>query len=192
MGGLPTHLFGLDNLTSSTSYYQDDLTWCIQRAKFLPLYFNYFYITDTIVWLIIVILLLTLATVFYLWTQFDLKYKYRNHHDWFSLCFAVLGAYLGISPRFKPMHTVPRVLYALLLLLSVLVVSLVGFYLLNFMKVPIPYQQMKSLDEIIDADYRFMGSLDVLNAIKHNQKVIFFKYTQNFIMNMFVLIFQNR
>lgn len=172
IGGLPTHSSKNTNLAPSIPYYQDDFTWCIQKAKFFPLYVNYFFITEYKVWCILVALLIILGTLFYVMIQFDTMYPQRNNRDWvYTTLFVVLSAYLGMSPRFQPVYRPARLLYGMVLFLAVLVVALVGFYLTNFMKVPIPYRQIKTVSEILERDFRLIGSAEVLNEMKHNAMV---------------------
>lgn len=112
--------------------------------------------------------------------QFDLKYKHRNRRDFVYIVLVTLSAYLGISPRFKPVFRPLRILYCMLLFLAVIVTTLAGFFLTNYMKIPIPYRQIKTVSEIIEKGYRFIGSVEAFEVMQRNAMV--YHHYSNYIL----------
>lgn len=177
IGGMFSHLPLLTrkSVTASIPYYQDDLIWCVQRAKKIPIFFNFFFIIPVDMWIFFVLISgLLCSTLMYLLVQFDENYRGRNIRiDFFyTLLLIVIPAYSASSSHFHPTNIRLRLIYWMLLTCPMFFQSMIGAFLYQFMKFQFHYHQIASTEEILREDFRLMGSMEVLNSIKHNAMVL--------------------
>lgn len=162
------------NWVTSKPYYQEDFTWCIQRAKYFPLLLNLAAAATPDIWIICIFGVgHTTALIFYVMVQFDSKYKHRNNRDWPYMLFLVsLPAGIGINQRFHPKSVIFRIFYGFVLIMSMFIWQICFLYGARFFKIPVQRTQISTIAEIIKQDYRLAGSSDALQFISFDEQVI--------------------
>lgn len=167
-------------------YIQDDLTWCIQKARKLPWLFNPFVILSPAVWIITVFGYgYGCGTLLYLLIQFDAKYKKRNQRDWHYTVFMVaLPSVIGVGQRFYPQSWKIRIFYACMLVTLIIGVQMCLGYFLTFLRIQSPMYQVNTVKELISYQYTLMGSAQVQQLAWTAEKVIIFTYYQVFCRNL--------
>lgn len=113
-GHLPTPKSA--SLTISNPVMQDDYTWCVQKAKYFPMIFNWFLGMSPGCWIAMIFGVgYGSAFLFYILFQFDSKdtrYEDRDFH--YALFFVTLPAVTGMNQRFSLKSMLPRAYFVLL------------------------------------------------------------------------------
>lgn len=153
--------------TLSTPYYQDDFTWCIRRAKLLPLDLNVLQLCSVLVWFIIILHVVVQSIVLNISLQFDRRYDKRNQRDLiYTLFFISMPTIIGVSQRFHPKSCLLRIYYGLNLLCGVIIIAYIVTYGYAFLKKSILAYQVHTIAEIVRNDFRFAGTEAVLESIR--------------------------
>lgn len=163
--------------TISKPYYQDDLTWCLRRAKMFPLILNLAAAAPPEIWICTIFGIgHGTALVFYVMVQFDSKYKQRNNRDWSYMLFVVaFPAGIGINQRFQPKSILLRLFYGFVLIMSLFIWQILFLYGTRFLQVPVRRAQISTVAEIVSNDFHLMGSTEVLALISFDERVHFHK-----------------
>lgn len=174
VGGIASHLSSLSrkSVAITIPYYQDELIWCMQRAHKIPIFINFFFMIPVDMWIFFVLISgLLCSTLIYLLVQFDKNYQGHRIDFFYTLLLIVIPSYSASSSHFHPTNIRLRVLYWMLLTCPMFFQSMIGAYLYQFMKFQFYYHQIASIGEISKEEFRFMGSIEVLDSIKHNTMV---------------------
>lgn len=160
------------NFTSSRPYYQDDYTWCVRRAKLLPLDLNVLQMCSFFVWFMVVLHGLVQGVILNIFLQFDRKYVKRNHRD---IIYAVLlvsfPSVIGVSQRFQPKNIFLRIYYGLNLLCGVIIIAYIITYGYAILKKSIYAHQVNTIAEIVENEFRFVGMEAILQKIREQNVV---------------------
>lgn len=171
MGGLPQYPFGQEHFTSSLSYVSDDYTWCVQRAKFLPLWVSFFRIASPNVWIACVGLGFVNGIILFLFVQFDSKPENRRldlHHTIYLIS---LPAWIGISQRFYPKHWPLRLYYMITLIYGMIFFAIAMNFLLEYTGVEVRAYQIHKIAELIATKFRLFGTAAILEKIREQGMV---------------------
>lgn len=150
------------------------MIWCIQHAKKYPIFINFFFIIPVEIWVFIIGTGFILATILiYFLMPFDPNYEHRAEHYDMLYCFfcIVIPAIAGIGCSYNPKKFFFRLTYWLLLVCPMLFHMMIGAFLYNFMNYQFYLYQISSVDEILNAEFRLTGSIEVLNVIEQDSKV---------------------
>lgn len=159
--------FHQKSFTLSTPYIQDEYTWCIQRAKLLPLDLNMLQLFSILIWIIIACQVLMQSIVLSFLIQFDRKYKQRKHRDLvYSTLLISLPSIIGISQRFHPKNSLLRIYYGFNLLCGMVIVAYIITYGYAIIKKSVWAYQLHTIAEIVQDDFRFAGSETVLESMR--------------------------
>lgn len=163
---------------------EDDLTWCIQKAKSFPKFAQIALIGTPEAWFGIIFGYGYISGfLLYIMIQFDKEYKRKNCRDWhYTTWLVALPACIGISPRFYPKDYRVRVFYAFMLVTATFFFQMGFCYVYRFLKLPVFHRQISSVDELVENNFRLMGSKYVLDAIYDDKKV---KIESNVLSQMF-------
>lgn len=166
----------MDFLSFSKPYYQDELIWCIQRAKYYPWVINILWAATPECWILLIFGVGYISGfVIYIMIQFDVKYKNRNQRDWhYTTWLVALPAVIAVNQRFRPTYWPLRMFYWLLLITMVVLWQIILFHCVRFIKIPILRPQISSINEIIEDEFRLVGSNEVLQLISSDDRVRFF------------------
>lgn len=173
VGGLLYASPNISDAVFSIPYFQDDLTWCIQKAGKSPWIINLLQCpTPTVCVVFIFGYGYVYSFLLYVLIQFDTKYKQRNNRDWhYAAILISLPSAIGLSQRFRPVSWNIRIFYGVILLANLLAVQVALVHWYKFLQIQTPMHQIASVEEIIANDYALMGSAAVKNAIDTDQKV---------------------
>lgn len=162
-----------NNLIMSRAYYQDDLTWCIQRAPFYSYMVNFLFLADPECWILIIFGVGYVGGfLLYIGIQFDMEYKRRNQHDWhYTTILIMLPAVIGVNLRYQPGFFTLKIILFVISMACIVHWQIFLFKLVRFIKIPIRHAQIATIDEIVTMDFRLAGSEDVLSLISFDQRV---------------------
>lgn len=164
-----------DQFTISKSYYQDDLTWCVQKSTYFPLFMNVWLGTSIPMWIGMFTGFVIVVFIFYLLIQFDVEYKQRNQHDInYAIMFILVPIFIGMNARFQPKLSSIRLIYGLLLLVMVSFWQIIFFLDVRFIKIPIQRHQISSIREIVQEDFHLIGSPELRQLISFDERVIIY------------------
>ena len=175
----------------SKPYYQDDLTWCIQRAKWFPMILNLAAAAPPEIWICTIFGIgHGTALVFYIMVQFDSKYKQRNNRDWPYMLFVVaFPAGIGINQRFQPKSILFRIFYGFILIMSLFIWQILFLYGTRFLQVPVRRAQISTVAEIVSNEFHLMGSTEVLTLVSFDERVHFHTERVFFPVNLCFFLF---
>lgn len=179
IGGLHQNSHQINQLKyvqSSIPYLTDDLIWCVKKAGNYPTYLNLLLLSTPEVWFIMVFgYKLTTAIIYYFFVQFDLKYKQRNRIDCQHAFWLIsLPVFLGSNMTFKPIYGPLRIFYGYMMISLIFFSQMISFYIIRYIKDPIPYAQVETVGEITRSDfYQLMGSYEVHNLIQYDERVCY-------------------
>lgn len=153
----------LESLTPSRPYSQDDLTWCVQKARYKPRILNFLLVVTPTVWLVQIFGIGYISGfLIYIMIQFDLDYRHRNQRDWHYTTWLIsLPAVIGVNQRFQPKRFTLRIFYFFFLVNTFIGTQIFFFYVIQFVKIPIPYTQTSTVAEMIDSEFRLAGTREV-------------------------------
>lgn len=173
IGGLLPNLSTTSPLAISRTYIQDDLTWCIQKSKNLPMIINVFAAASLETWLFMIFVVAYLGgSIMYLMLPFELENKHRNHRDWHYMIIQVtLPAIIGMNQRFQPKSCLLRIFYGFLLITMELAWQTFFLLGLRFFHDPIQRHQISTIDEIVYNDFRLSGTVTVQRFIPLDARV---------------------
>lgn len=104
------------DLITSIPYYDNDLTWCVQKSGVLPMIFQFFLVLDKEVWFLLMFGYgVGSVLVLFVMIPFDMKYKRRNQTDIHYLSSIPLRTFFGWNSRFKPISCSIRLFYGMML-----------------------------------------------------------------------------
>lgn len=165
----------LEDFVNSHSYDQDDLTWCVQKSKNYPMMFNILSAATPSVWIITLIIGCIFGILFYIMIQFDVEYEKRNDRDLrYTLLFIALPVVTGMNQSFHPKWSILRIFYIIMLIMAVIQWQIYIFFGVKFIKYPVQRKQIKTTIEIIENDFRLIGSTEVLQIISYDERVELF------------------
>lgn len=175
-------------IATSIPYYQDELIWCIQHAKKYPIFINFFFIIPLEIWVFIIgVGFIVVSVLIYLLLPFDENYEHRIENFDMFYCFlcVVIPAVTAVSCPYNPKKFIFRFTYWLLVVCPMFFHMFIGAFLYNFMNYQFYLYQISSVNEILDAEFRLTGSMEVLNVIKQDSMV---RYEGSFILINKILI----
>lgn len=173
VGGMFPNVSLLNHFKMSMAYYQDDLTWCIQRSGYFSKLLTFFLIASYECWIMTIFGVgFFCSFVLYILIQFDLEFKDRNRRDFhYMLYMIMMPAIIGMNQRYQPKRFLLKFLYCGIAFVCVPHWSIFFYAMIRFQKVPIHKYQISTIAEIIETDFRLSGSSEVRNMILFDSKV---------------------
>lgn len=174
IGGIFPNVNLLQHMEISVTYASDDLTWCVQKAGIMPMFLaQMLSIATPESWFgIIFIYGYPCGLILYFMIQFDLKYEQRNNRDWhYTTLLVALPACIGVSPRFCPAGSFVRVFYAFMLISALFFFQILFTRTYEALHKQVPWNQVSSLGELMENDFRIIGSQEAFNLsqkVKYN------------------------
>ncbi|KAG4079216.1 hypothetical protein HA402_004591 [Bradysia odoriphaga] len=160
------------NISMSATYASEDLTWCVSKARMIPMYLNHMRFMNLDSWFLIIFGYgYTSGLILYLLMQFDLKYEHRNCRDWhFTTWLVALPACLGMSSNYRPLNGTTRIFFALMLISAFFFFQITFTRSYEFLHKQTPWHQVSSFKEIIENDFHLKGSEEALNMLRQSNK----------------------
>lgn len=176
-------------LKISVPYLQDDLVWCIQKAKNYPLIYQWLLISDKYGWFCGVFLYgYGCGTVLYILISLDKHLNKGKTYDFHYVIWQItLTAFFTMAPKFKPSNTIVRIFYGMMLTTGLFISIMVGVFFYKFLNYPQQKHQITTTDEIVDNNFRLVGTQKVLELIEFDSRVRFLvnHYSSPFHFKMF-------
>lgn len=138
---------------ASSSYSDDELVWCVTRAKLIPQWQNLFYFyRDPQTWLFGSILFFSAMILIFLYTSFEAK----PLDAWTSILL-IVQTVVGNTSTFQPKITRVRILWTIFCFDALLITTYYNAFVMNFLISNIYKHQISSVDEIIQNDFKLSG-----------------------------------
>lgn len=170
IGALDENLLTKKELVASYPYYQNRLTWCVQKRKPIPVRQNIFHLcNDPLVWGIFIIGAFGILATAYLFQQFEP----RQNWDWNRLFFDGLRCFFNLPCAYNPEVIGNRILFAFTMFASTIFGIVLNTGLLLFTTHPILKPQIQSIQEVIDGNFRLIGDGFTFQKILEQSQVGF-------------------
>lgn len=160
MGALDGNYLNIGNVSehfiATNSYYNDELTWCVQRSGQVPTWKKIFKLCDDpMVWLVHIITFISgIFMEFYL-QQFECTMIPK--WDWMRVVFNGLRMMCGYSIKLRPRIHAHRV-YVAIACLSCIVYGITFCAIwLKCMTTPFFETQVQSVRDLLDKDFELVG-----------------------------------
>lgn len=162
IGGIHSDRIQSTAFEASNPYIQDDLTWCVSRAKEIPRWMNVFYIPkDAQTYLSgILLLILTLFAAYFL-TTFEEKPL-----DFLYCIILTVQTIIAFPSIFNPKGILLRLHYALFLIIPFWLTQIYSAYLFTFISQVLSEHQIATCSEIADQRFRLTGDLNIIDHIR--------------------------
>lgn len=169
IGGLTENATTKAYFSTSKPYYYDDLTWCVGRAKPIPIWQNIFQICkQKVLWPMAVVTFFSVVYIFYY-----LMKEEDKSMDAFSIMLLCLLTMLCSSPNCNAITLPVKILYFSCLLACILLITTFNAFLINVLTHPIHKTQIQTIAELIDNDFELVGDEYALSKIRERNMVIY-------------------
>lgn len=98
-----------DKFISSFPYMNDDLTWCVQKAKLLPQYMIVMKVYNTSLWIIVFSLAFSISVIFYLLLSIPKNEKLIDYNQTFFT--VMLPLFVNLTAYYEPKSIPMRMIY---------------------------------------------------------------------------------
>lgn len=161
------------SLTYSIPYFMNDLTWCVKKPENLPVYLYIFFVLSPKVWLFATIMnVFGSAFIIYMMAPFDSQNTNRHHMDFWKTLLVIVFPTIFFTPcKFNPTYKPFRIFHGILLIATFFWSQIVFVYIYRFISAPIASAQMDTINELIKNNFQLMGSSDILDWIRFDEKV---------------------
>lgn len=167
IGGIPQYFYDSKRIKSSIAYYQDDYTWCVQRARLLPLFLNIPNAAPGVAWASLFIVCFANGLILFIFMQFDRKDAQCHTRDVFYATLLIsMPAIIGISQRFHPKYWPLRIYYCSMLFEGIFIFAVGLSFALECLKKSIWAHQVYTIAEIIENNYRLAGTRTIAEIIQ--------------------------
>ncbi|BFF90770.1 uncharacterized protein DMAD_09234 [Drosophila madeirensis] len=160
-------------VSSSIPYHQDDLTWCVARAKRKHGFFNFVATFNADTGFLLLLFIVTCSLVV-LMAQRLTGFRLRNLNNYFAICLRMLGILLTQAMPAQSLSLVLRQLFALSFLMGFIFSNTYQSFLISTLTTPRSSHQIESLEEIYSHRMIIMGSSE--NVRHLNKEGEIFKY----------------
>ncbi|XP_034664641.1 uncharacterized protein LOC117899003 [Drosophila subobscura] len=160
-------------VSSSIPYHQDDLTWCVARAKRKHGFFNFVATFNADTGFLLLLFIVTCSLVV-LMAQRLTGFRLRNLNNYFAICLRMLGILLTQAMPAQSLSLVLRQLFALSFLMGFFFSNTYQSFLISTLTTPRSSHQIESLEEIYSHRMIIMGSSE--NVRHLNKEGEIFKY----------------
>lgn len=171
LGGLPQYTYDHQHFASSLSYYSDDFTWCVQRARYLPYLYSFVRIASPAVWLLVVGLGFVNGVVLYFYVQLDSDSSNRKLDVHHTIYLISLPSWIGVSQRFHPKYWPLRLYYMTTLIFGLFFFAIATCHLLDYGTRKIRSYQIHTTTELIEMKFRLAGTAAVWEKVQVQEKV---------------------
>lgn len=150
------------HLIASRPYYHDHLTWCVQKAKPIPLWKNIFHLCrNWEVYMGLLIAVMTLLPFFYYLFQYE-----HPIQTWNETLLMIFRVAIGISANIEPKSNPFRITYAFGLLAGTIFSIVLNAIIMRNVTTPILRPQIQTIEEITNGDFKLMGDRFALAKLK--------------------------
>ncbi|EDW24160.1 GL23534 [Drosophila persimilis] len=160
-------------VSSSIPYHQDDLTWCVARAKRKHGFFNFVANFNADTGFLLLLFIVT-CSFMVLMAQRVTGFRLRNLNNYFAICLRMLGILLTQAMPAQTLSLVLRQLFALSFLMGFFFSNTYQSFLISTLTTPRSSHQIQSLEEIYSHRMTIMGSSENVRHLNKDGEI--FKY----------------
>ncbi|EDV49226.2 uncharacterized protein LOC6553474 [Drosophila erecta] len=160
-------------VSSSIPYHQDELTWCVARAKRRHGFFNFVATFNADAGFLIGIFVVTCSLVVWL-AQRVSDFKLRNLNGYFPICLRVLGILLNQAIPAQDFPFTLRQLFAISFLMGFFFSNTYQSFLISTLTTPRSSYQIHTLQEIYSNKMTVMGTSENVRHLNKDGEI--FKY----------------
>lgn len=174
IGGLD-RIAAVQNIVGETiSYYQEDQTWCVQRAKVRNLWENIFAMFTLDMWFLIVLCTQVVSLAIYVLMKFANRYHKKTEDCSYSKSFLIsMTTALSLpTPNFCPVYCPLRTLIIFCLVYGIVLTNTFNSYLISVITKPRTNLQVYSIDSAVHKGFRFAGGTVVYKHYEQNEEVL--------------------
>lgn len=152
----------------SRHYYYDELTWCVQKRQPIPIWRNFFILSnDPMVWIICFSTFGIVTFIFYYLQQFETLQPKWNA---FRIAVGVLSRFIGMPYNYNATNISSRVLFAIGMFGCIIFVSSFISIMMTSMNKQLYTNQVETIEEILDLGFDLAGdSLSLKELLKLNE-----------------------
>lgn len=154
IGGVHAELFNSSKFIASAPYFQDDITWCVSRAKEIPRWKNIYYITqdvETYTWGAIMYIM-TIICAYFL-TTFE-----ETPLDFFQCMILSVQTVTALTSTFRPKGLLMRFHYGQFLIIPFWLTQIFSAFLITFTPRILYEVQINSFEDITRNHFRLAGN----------------------------------
>ncbi|KAH8385699.1 hypothetical protein KR200_010196 [Drosophila serrata] len=160
-------------VSSSIPYHQDELTWCVAKAKRRNGFFNFVATFNADAGFLIGLFVITCSLVV-LVAQRVSGFRLRNLSGYFPICLRVLGILLNQAIPLQDFPLALRQLFALSFLMGFIFSNTYQSFLISTLTTPRSSHQIKTLEEIYSNRMIVMGTSENVRHLNKDGEI--FKY----------------
>ncbi|XP_030559089.1 uncharacterized protein LOC115761462 [Drosophila novamexicana] len=162
-------------VSSSTSYHQDELTWCVAKAKREHSLFNFLASFDTSAWLLL-LLFIIVSSLAVLVAQHVSAVKLNSQHNYLTICLRMLGILLtqATNVNTRTLSLALRLVFFTAFILAFFFSNTYQSFLISTLTTPTTQAQISELEEIYGKRMTIMVSSE--NVRHLNKEGETFKY----------------
>ncbi|KAH8243782.1 hypothetical protein KR032_010074 [Drosophila birchii] len=160
-------------VSSSIPYHQDDLTWCVAKAKRRHGFFNFVATFNADAGFLIALFVVTCSLVV-LVAQRVSGFRLRNLSGYFPICLRVLGILLNQAIPVQDFPLTLRQLFALSFMMGFFFSNTYQSFLISTLTTPRSSHQIKTLEEIYSNRMTIMGTSENVRHLNKDGEI--FKY----------------
>ncbi|KAH8331192.1 hypothetical protein KR067_012616 [Drosophila pandora] len=160
-------------VSSSVSYHQDDLTWCVAKAKRRYGFFNFVETFNADAGFLIGLFVIVCSIVVLL-AQRVSQFRLRNINGYFSICLRIMGILLNQAIALQDFPLTLRQLFAISFLMGFFFSNTYQSFLISSLTNPRSSYQIRTLEEIHSHGMVIMGTSE--NVRHFNKEGEVFKY----------------
>lgn len=108
----------------------------------------------------------------YILISLDKRLNKRNKYDVHYIIWqTTLTAYFALGPKFQPSNTTVRLFYSMMLVIGLFASIIIGAFFHKFLYYPQQKHQIKTVNEIVENNFRLVGSQKVLELMSFDSRV---------------------
>lgn len=139
---------------------QNERTWCVSRAKPIPVWLNMWRITTKPIWCMALVTIYLEGLVLYLLMQYErghTGYMKKDYH--YCVLMMAMSAFAGMPHiTYRPKSKRMSLFFGLMLITGILISTAWNCFLIKVLTSPIYNAQISTISELMEHDYRLVGS----------------------------------
>lgn len=169
IGALDENLLSNQHFIATTSYYQDELTWCVQKSRPIPIWINFFRMTNSPpVWIVLIII--CFFAIYFVHFMEALESD-KPKWDWMRIAFAAIRISCCLVSEYKPKTLPTRINFIAWLFGSMIFYTSFISIWTKFMTSFIFEHQVESIREILNYNFELVGDEFSFNHIMRQNQV---------------------
>lgn len=159
-------------VSSSTSYHQDDLTWCVARAKRKHSLFNFLASFDASAWFLILFFII-ISSLVALLTEHLSVFQHSEQCNYVSICLRMLGILLtqSINVNSRPLSVALRLVFLMGFFLAFFFSNTYQSFLISTLTTPTTESQISEMVEIYNQRMTIMVSSENMRHLNKEGEV---------------------